>query len=199
MLLWPAGLLAVLSVPVVTSVPAPWPIISIHHQAGLDCNQYYHLLWLPDCSGRKTEQCAERRGEQSRGFGADRPAGYRFEQGRSGDRVEHSPSPPQLLQPKCPRLRCRSERASSLTSLWTTSAGAGNVRERNHRARAYHRPPAPTRGIESALLRCTTLTCYTSMVLGFGVSDETARVHHAARRCGDMTVRRACSPCVPFG
>jgi hypothetical protein len=67
MLLWPAGLLAVLSVPVVTSVPAPWPIISIHHQAGLDCNQYYHLLWLPDCSGRKTEQCAERRGESSRG------------------------------------------------------------------------------------------------------------------------------------
>jgi hypothetical protein len=28
----PAGLLAVLSVPVVTSAPALWPIISIHHQ-----------------------------------------------------------------------------------------------------------------------------------------------------------------------
>src|SRR5215471_6785210 len=77
----------------------PWLIISIHHQAGLDCNQYYHLLWLPDCSGRKTEQCAERRGESSRGFGVDRAAGYRFEQGRSGDRTVHSPSPPQRSQP----------------------------------------------------------------------------------------------------
>ena len=81
------------------------PIISIHHQAGLDCNQYYHLLWLPDCSGRKTEQCGERRGESSRGFGMDRPAGYRLEQGCSGDRTVHSPSPPQRSQPKCSRLR----------------------------------------------------------------------------------------------
>src|SRR5262249_47670951 len=116
MLLWPGGLLAVLSVPVVTSVPAPLPIISIPHQAGLDCNQDYHLLWLPDRSGRKTEQCAERRGESSRGFGVDRTAGYRFEQRRSGDRTVHSPSPPKRSQPKCPRLRYRSERVSLLTS-----------------------------------------------------------------------------------
>jgi hypothetical protein len=54
----------------------------------------------------------------------DRSAGYRFAQGRSGDRAEHSPSPLQRSQPKCPRLRYRSERASSLTSLRTTSAGA---------------------------------------------------------------------------
>ena len=71
--------LAILSVPVVTNVPGALPIISFHHQAGHDCNQYYHLLWLPDCSGRKTEQCADRRGESSRGFGVDRAAGYRFE------------------------------------------------------------------------------------------------------------------------
>jgi hypothetical protein len=100
---------------------------SIHHQAGLDCNQYYHLLWLPDCSGRKTEQCAERHGEPSRGFGVDRPAGYRFAQGRSADRAEHSPSAPQRSQPKCPRLRYRSGRVSLLTSPWITSAG---VRQR---------------------------------------------------------------------
>src|SRR5215471_18181617 len=82
---------------------------------GLDCSQGYHRLWLPDCSGRKTEQCAERRGEPSRGFGVDRPAGHRFEQGRNGDRAVHSPSPCLRSQPKCPRLRYRSERASSLT------------------------------------------------------------------------------------
>src|SRR5262245_55154255 len=121
MLLWPAGLLAVLSVPVVTSVPAPWPIISIHHQAGLDCNQYYHLLWLPDCSGRKTEQCAERRGESSRGFGVDRAAGYRFEQGRSDDRTVHSRAPSRRSRPKCPPLRYRSERAYA-SSTWSLTA-----------------------------------------------------------------------------
>jgi hypothetical protein len=46
----------------------------------LDCSQGYHRLWLPDCSGRKTEQCAERPlGEPSRGFGGYRLARYRFE------------------------------------------------------------------------------------------------------------------------
>jgi hypothetical protein len=44
-------------------------------------------------------------GESSRGFGVDRAAGYRFEQGRSGDRTVHLPSPPQRSQPKCSRLR----------------------------------------------------------------------------------------------
>jgi hypothetical protein len=91
--------------PISKSCSLSLPIISFHHQAGRDCNQYYHLLWLPDCWGRKTEQCAERRGESSRGFGVDRAAGYRFEQGRSGDRTVHSPSPPQRSQLKCPRLR----------------------------------------------------------------------------------------------
>src|SRR5215469_4821698 len=101
-------------------LPALWPIISIHHQVGLDCNQYYHLLWLPDCSDPKTEQCVERRGESSRGFGADRAAGYRFEQGRSGDRTVHSRAPSRRSRPKCPRLRYRSERvyASSTWSLY---------------------------------------------------------------------------------
>ena len=103
---------------------------SIHHQAGLDCNQYYHLLWLPDCSGRKTEQCAERHGEPSRGFGVDRPAGYRFAQGRSADRAEHSPSAPQRSQPKCPRLRYRSGRVSLLTSPWITSVEVRHAHER---------------------------------------------------------------------
>src|SRR5262249_38413704 len=83
----------------------PFAFISFHRQAGHDCNQYHHLLWLPDCSGRKTEQCADRRGESSRGFGVDGAAGYRFEQARSGDRPVHSPSPPQRSQPKCSRLR----------------------------------------------------------------------------------------------
>src|ERR1700758_4324362 len=100
-----AGGRTTLSVLVVTKCACPIALsFSIHHQAGLDCNQYYHLLWLPDYSGRKTEQCAELRGEPSRGFGVDRPAGYRFAQGRSADRAEHSPSPPQRSQPKCPRL-----------------------------------------------------------------------------------------------
>src|SRR6516225_9426666 len=62
---------------------------------------------------------AERRGEPSHGSGVHRPAGYRFAQGHSGDRTVHWPSLPQRSQPKCPRLRCQAERASSLTSLWS--------------------------------------------------------------------------------
>src|SRR5215510_8991193 len=85
---------------------------------GLDCSQGYHHLWLPDCSGRKTEQCAEcPRGEPSRGFGGYRLARYRFEQGRSGETTVHSPPAPQRPQPKCPCLRYRSERVSSCTPV----------------------------------------------------------------------------------
>src|SRR5215831_14427819 len=74
---------------------------------GLDCSQGYHRLWLADCSGRKTEHCAERRGEPSRGFGMDKPAAYRLGEGRSGDRTVHSPPPRLRSQPECPRLRYR--------------------------------------------------------------------------------------------
>jgi hypothetical protein len=104
----------------------------IRCEGGLDCSRGYHLLWLPDCSGRKTEQCAECRGEPSRGFGMDRPAVYRVAQGRRGDRAVHSPPPSQRSQPKCPRLRYRPERVSSLTRderryEWSRPRCAGKV------------------------------------------------------------------------
>src|SRR5262245_4080960 len=67
----------------------------IRCEGGLDCSRCYHLPWLPDCSGRKMERCAECRAEPSRGLGMDKPAGYSFAQGRSGDRTVRSPSPPQ--------------------------------------------------------------------------------------------------------
>src|SRR5262249_55671927 len=63
----------------------------------------------------------ERRLRQSRqcvGQGRhDSLASHRFEEGRRGYRPMDSPSPPQRSQPKCPRLRYRSERASSFTPM----------------------------------------------------------------------------------
>ena len=108
-----------------------WSILRFLTSAGrLDCSQDYHRLWLPDCSGRKTEQCAERPGgEQSRCFGGCSLARYRFEQGRSDDRTVHSPSPPQRSQPRCPRWRYRLESASSLTLPWDNERGS---RQRPH-------------------------------------------------------------------
>src|SRR5262249_32563606 len=87
----------------------------IRCEGGLDYSRCFRLLWLPDCSGPKTEQTADCRGAPSRGLAMDRPAGDRFAQGRSGDRTVRSLSPLQRSRPKCSRLRHRSERVSSLT------------------------------------------------------------------------------------
>src|SRR5262249_46564180 len=70
-----------------------------------------------------------------------------------------------------PRLRSRSERASSLTSLWTTSAGAGNARERNHRARAYH------------LALCSMMAAARSRRRGDRVADMDARLDLGRTAC----------------
>src|SRR5262249_27762602 len=40
------------------------------------------------------------------------------------------------------------------------------------------------------LLRCTALTCYTPMILGWGQRDEAARVHYAPRRRYGRTAAR---------
>jgi hypothetical protein len=87
----------------------------IRCEGGLDYSRRFHLLWLPDCSGPKTELTADCRGAPSRGLGMDTPASDRFAQGRSGDRTARSPSPLQRSRPECSRLRYRSERVSSLT------------------------------------------------------------------------------------
>src|SRR5262249_38634789 len=93
------------------------PVLFLTSCRGFDCSQGYHRRWLPDSPSWKTQQWAERRGEPTCGFGRCRLARYRFEEGRSGDRTVHSPSPPQRSQPKCPRLRYRLERASSFAPL----------------------------------------------------------------------------------
>jgi hypothetical protein len=45
-------------------------IFFVTSSRGFDYSQGYHRLWPPDCPDwKKAEQCAERRGEPSRGFG----------------------------------------------------------------------------------------------------------------------------------
>src|SRR5215467_13530079 len=64
---------------------------------GFDCSQGYHRLWLSDCSGWKAEQCAERRGDPSRGFGGYRLVRYRSEERCRGYRPVHALSTPTVI------------------------------------------------------------------------------------------------------
>ena len=82
--------------------------------AGLfDCSRGCRRRWLPDYSGRKTEECSNRpRGEPGRGFAEDRAAAHTIAQDHSGDTTGRSPFPPQGSRRKRPCLRERLERVA---------------------------------------------------------------------------------------